>query len=418
MRTYGKKIDKITGVMVNSLLKNLTNEGEFAYLVDPVSNVIRSRVNAEFCSTLVTLHLCKVKNFEPIIKKLTNWILTKQNADGSWNEIHPNYDKPSSVFTSICGLCLFEVKKNFPSILIKDEVFHNASRYLLEQEISDGYFRKSELYHADIYNADAMIAAFLFRMANKYTNQKYRDAAKRSISNICSHQFENGSFPYGGPERAYPYKYHNHVPCVHYQAVTLYYLIKCLPYFKSNLLEKSILAGTEWLLENQNDNGYFNWTKSGLNFALYLSSTYAFIIPIYIQFQNNNKTEDMILKSLTILENNMFNNILLRWEKSNFHSLMSGLLNALKGGFIGDYPFSYKILRSLHRIQREFARSKISPIMRVSKIASQARGYSAFLSTVESSTNYPDLYMMTEALESLSNAIEKQRLKNESSEAE
>ena len=45
--------------------------------------------------------------------------------------------------------------------------------------------------------------------------------------------------------------------------------------------------------------------------------------------------------------------------------------------------------------------------MTPSKITRVKTGYSAILSTVESSTNYPDLYMTTQALDTLAAILEK-----------
>ena len=41
-----------------------------------------------------------------------------------------------------------------------------------------------------------------------------------------------------------------------------------------------------------------------------------------------------------------------------------------------------------------------------SKLISRPTGYSAYLGTVESSTNHPDLYMTSEALDALSTSLQ------------
>ena len=111
-------------------------------------------------------------------------------------------------------------------------------------------------------------------------------------------------------------------------------------------------------------------------------------------------------KSLKILESQITNNILLRWEKGTTMTIINGIIEAPKGGSIGDYPFSFKFLRIMHRIQREISRTKISNKITPSKLSTKATGYSAYMGTVESSTNYPDLYMTTEALDALSLSLE------------
>lgn len=395
---------RIVDLLQNGIEKHLIINNEEAFIENKVSNLVQTRITAEFCSALIKIQRVKKENNREIIEKLTKWIIHNQNVNGSWNEKHVNYDKPSSVFTAICAMTLLDVKESFSDVLISNEVFEKAAKFLLDQEISSGHYRKSEYYHADILNADAMVAAFLVRLGKRYENEEYIKAGKRALANICANQFADGAFPYGGSARAYPYKYHLNTTCIHYQTVTLYYLLKSLSFVKLDWLEHSIHQGTKWLLENQNGDGTFRWKKSGLNFALYLTATPALAIPAYRNYSGDDKrAERMISKCLNMIERQLIGNVLLRWERGSLKSIIKGITSAPHGGFIGDYPFSYKILRSLHRIYREIARSKISNnITNSSLIANRSVGYSAFLSTVESSTNYPDLYMTTEAIEALS----------------
>jgi len=60
----------------------------------------------------------------------------------------------------------------------------------------------------------------------------------------------------------------------------------------------------------------------------------------------------------------------------------------------------------MHRLHREVSRAKISEQITPSKLISKPTGYSAYLGTVESSTNHPDMYMTTEALDALSFSLE------------
>ena len=393
--------------LLDGVMQQLTITDEVAYVNDNVSKVIRTRVTAELCSTLVKLHNLKISDHKSIIKKLTKWLIYNQNSNGSWNETHIKYDKPSTVFTSICALTLLEVSESFPDLNIDEEIFEKVATFILNQEIDFGAYRKSELVHADILNADAMAAVFLLKFGNKSSNEIYIKAGTRAVAHICSHQFIDGAFPYSGPLRAYPYKYHFYIPCIHYQAVTLYYLIKTVPYIKSEWLEHSIVSGTKWLMKNQKDNGYFKWKNSGLNFALYLSGTYAFALPVYQNFlSNDTNVSKLMKKSVSVLKEQIFQGILLRWEKGSSKSIIKGFLEAPKGGSIGKYPISFKFLRTMHRLHREVSRAKISEQITPSKLISKPTGYSAYLGTVESSTNHPDMYMTTEALDALSFSLE------------
>ncbi len=403
-----EETSNITQQLLNGVMQQLIVTDEDAYVKDNVSKVTRTRVVAELCSTLVKLHNLKISDHQPIIKKLTKWLISNQNADGSWNEKHIKYDKPSTVFTSVCALSLLETSESFPDLNIDEEIFERAAKFILKQEIYYGEYRKSELVHADILNVDAMVAAFLLKFGARSSNENYSEAGKMAVAHICSHQFIDGAYPYGGPYRAYPYKYHFYIPCIHYQAVTLYYLIKTTPYVKSEWLEHSISSGTKWLIKNQKDDGYFKWKNSGLNFALYLSGTYAFVLPVYQNFLSNDTNLSKLMeKSLNVLKNQIIDNILLRWEKGSSKSIITGFLEARKGGSIGNYPITFKFLRTMHRLHREISRTKISNQITPSKLISRPTGYSAYLGTVESSTNHPDMYMTTEALDALSSSLER-----------
>ena len=402
------EINDVIKKLLSGVMQQLTITDEDAFLNDNVSKVVRTRVTAELCSTLVKLHNLKISDHQSMIKKLTKWLIDNQNADGSWNEKHIKYDKPSTVFTSVCALSLLETSESFPDLNIDEEIFERAAKFILKQEIYYGEYRKSELVHADILNVDAMVAAFLLKFGNRSSNENYIKAGKMAVAHICSHQFIDGAYPYGGPHRAYPYKYHFYIPCIHYQAVTLYYLIKTTSYIKSEWLEHSISSGTKWLIKNQKDDGYFKWKNSGLNFALYLSGTYAFVLPVYQNFLSNDTNLSKLMeKSLNVLKNQIIDNILLRWEKGSLKSIITGFLEARKGGSIGNYPVSFKFLRIMHRLHREISRTKISNQITPSKLISRPTGYSAYLGTVESSTNHPDMYMTTEALDALSSSLER-----------
>ena len=397
----------VTKKLLDGVMEQVTITDEKAFVNDKVTKVIRTRVTAEICSTLVKLHSLKILENKMLIQKMSRWLIDNQNSNGSWNEAHINYNQPSTVFTSVCALSLLEVSESFPEFNINEEIFDKAAKFILDQEIDFGAYKKSEHVHADILNADAMAAAFLLKFGSKSSTEKYTKAGKRAIANICLQQFSNGAYPYSGPKRAYPYKYHFFIPCIHYQAVTLYYLIKSAFYIKSDRLEQSILSGVEWLVKNQKQDGYFEWKNSGLNFALYLSATYAFVLPIYQNLLSDNTNATKLMKeSLSVLKEQIFDNILLRWEKGNSKSVIVGFFEAGKGGSIGEYPILFKLMRTLHRLHREISRTKVSSNLIPSKLISRPTGYSAYLGTVESSTNHPDLYMTSEALDALSTSLQ------------
>ena len=122
--------------LLDGAMQQLTITNEIAYLEDNVSKVIRTRVTAELCSTLVKIHNLKISDHKLIIEKLTKWLIDNQNENGSWNETHIKYDKPSTVFTAVCGLTLLEVSESFPDLDIDEKIFERVATFLLNQEIN------------------------------------------------------------------------------------------------------------------------------------------------------------------------------------------------------------------------------------------------------------------------------------------
>ena len=125
------EINDVIKKLLGGVMQQLTITDEDAFLNDNVSKVVRTRFTAELCSTLVKLHNLKISDHQSMIKKLTKWLIDNQNADGSWNEKHIKYDKPSTVFTSVCALSLLETSESFPDLNIDEEIFDRAAKFIL-----------------------------------------------------------------------------------------------------------------------------------------------------------------------------------------------------------------------------------------------------------------------------------------------
>src|SRR5579863_9306648 len=139
-------VSDLISELLNGVMQQLKTSNGEVFVEDKVSNLTRTRIVAELCSTLVNLRNAGISDNKDLIEKLGKWIISNQNTDGSWNETHANYNKPSSVFTSICALSLLDVKESLPDFSIPSNVFERAAKFLSEQEIAFGYFRKSEYY--------------------------------------------------------------------------------------------------------------------------------------------------------------------------------------------------------------------------------------------------------------------------------
>ena len=91
----------VTKKLLDGVMEQVTITDEEAFVNDKVTKVIRTRVTAEICSTLVKLHSLKILENKMLIQKMSRWLIDNQNSNGSWNETHINYNQPSTVFTSV-----------------------------------------------------------------------------------------------------------------------------------------------------------------------------------------------------------------------------------------------------------------------------------------------------------------------------
>ena len=383
--------------IVGNVQKNIVENNDDAYILDPVFNIVRNRVNAEYVKTLI-----RIQKNEMLAKKIIRYILKQQNTNGSWNEIHPHYNSPSSLITSIIGDALLLGSYLFEDYEI-DKAIQLAKNYVLSQE-NTGIFLKSESYTADHLNVDATCGAFLAHYGEKYDDEVCREVALKTAKHIINNQFSDGLFPYTTNKGNYSYNLN--VPCIHYQGVTIYYLTKIYEYLEEEWLKKSIINGTAWLADVQKDSGKFNWSKSGLMFAYYLSGSYAFA---FATFKYATKWEKKYLKNAdkSFYElNKNINGLVLRWEKDNWRSYPSSIFTTFKTSFLGEYPYSYKLFRFGYGSYRQIARRRFSETSNDKLFKKLVNILNLNISTVESFSNHPDMFMTSEVLDCVSYSLE------------
>jgi hypothetical protein len=248
----------------------IAEEENYAYIRDPILGIKRNRVIAEVVKAMIRI---KLESDENIIDKLCNFLIKNQNTDGSWNEIHPNYNQPSALVSSIIGEALLLVYEKYGEKKFEETILRTKN-YVLSQHKSEGYFIKSKYYTADHLNVDAVCGAFLALYGRIFGDDYCIKIAKQTAKHICDHQFSDGSFPYTANQGNYAYALN--IPCIHYQGVTMYYLIKINSILPEEYIRKSLLRAGDWLLSVQKDDGKFDWSYSGLMFAYYLTGAYAF----------------------------------------------------------------------------------------------------------------------------------------------
>jgi len=232
--------------------------------------------------------LLRLKNdsdvYLDISKNMLNWLVNRQNTDGSWNEVHVNYNKPSSLVTSIVGDAIIDGYVHFKNDELAESA-KNAMNFVLTNEVDDGYFQKSTLYRADHLNVDATCGAFLSKYGLVFSDVSCSDAAQRVVRHIFDYQNKDGSFPYTVNDRGH-YDKPLEVPCIHYQAVTIYFIIQILDSLNTDLQYYDELnQAISWLDGVLGKDGRFDWSKSGLMFSYYLSGAYAFTIPCFFMIK-------------------------------------------------------------------------------------------------------------------------------------
>jgi len=264
-------MQEIFETLLTKVKKAIIEKEDKAYLIDKTFNIVRNRENAEIINPLIENGDIELAN------KIGNFLVSKQNKNGSWNEIHPFYNEESALITSIVGMAL---KK-----LGEDSTVHRAEKYVMSC-LKGNYFLKSKKFTADHINVDATCSAFVFE------------------PKVIKHIFrQNNPFPYCVTKGSYRNLKNNE--CIFYQALTIYYLSKILP--KGDLWE-----ATMWLRDRLSGKG-LKWGKNNLLFSKYLTGVYAYALYCFSLF-GMKKEKDICIKKL---KENMRGGIMLRWEKSN-----------------------------------------------------------------------------------------------------
>lgn len=376
--------------LVNTIKQFIVTEGELATIVDPVFKIKRNRVNAEYLKTIIRI------NDEPILaRRIQNTLIKSQNFNGSWNEIHPNYDQQSALITAFIGEALLMGEDDE----LSNRAIERGRDFILSQEIEPGYFLKSSHYTADHLNVDASCGAFLAMYGKKFHDQECLNAARRVCERISNNQIR-GYYPYTTNRGTY--KYPLSIPCIHYQGVTMYYLIKIQMILDEPWIHESLMKAAEWLSKVQSPDGKFDWSKSGLMFAYHLSGAYAFAFAsfFYAAMFDEKYHSPFLLCGEQLLNNTR--NILLRWETDDKHSFHHSFISVLKTSKIGNFPLKERIFRFSYGMYREIARRRFS-----NQINSDTFHYLCKLlimnpSTIEPFQNYEDMFMTSEVIDCLS----------------
>ncbi len=385
--------EELMNTLIQGVNAHVTVKGDMAFIIDPVFHIIRNRVHAEFAKTLIRLHQYSYA------KKFVNTLLSAQNKDGSWNEIHPNYNEPSALITSIVGETLLMALVHEPDNKILFDSVNRANQYVISCEIEPGYFLKSKMYTADHLNVDATCGAFLARYGSFFNDSSAYSSATRAAERIVFFQ-KKGWYPYATNKGNYPYILD--VPCVHYQGVTIYYLLKIGKILKNQIIDDSLKFASDTLASIVTEDGSFDWSRSGLMFAYHLSGAYAFAYSVfsemaktYPQYQSK---ADKMLEQI----NPKPIGLLPRWNRSSWSSCLHSIVTVSRVSAIGNFPLKERLFRFSYGNYREFARRRYSKQINTTSFNFIAKAIGVHPSTVDPCSNYPDMFMTTETLDCIS----------------
>jgi hypothetical protein len=391
-RTPVPCLAELYGSLMENTLKYVRVEGDHAYIYDPYFDLKRSRVTAEICKSLL-----RSGESRQLTEQMTDWLISRQNTDGSWNEIHPRYSKPSALVTSFVAETLLLKKLEGTLSDRQEQSLRQAAEYVMSSEVGSGYFRKSASYKADYLNVDASCGAFLAEYGRAYHSPMYMEAARRAATNCISYQSPDGIYPYTTAEGGEPERYPLNVPCAHYQGVTIYYLAKLQKCIRETGLESSIRRAAAWLANMQRRDGSFDWSRSGLMFAYYLSGAYAFAAASF-DYCGLHANRDMSI--IKVAENSP--GIMNRWESAPLHTLPGNVYTTYRSAMIGNFPAKHRLFRLGYGLYRQCARRRQSDRIDEGPFNVLSKLFRIKTSTIDPFANYPDLFMTSETLDCLS----------------
>lgn len=384
--------DRLFDALLGETLKFAVTDGDRCYVYDPYFRLKRCRVTAEVCKAMI-----RAGSRPEMAGRMIRWLASRQNPDGSWNELHPRYSRPSALATSFVGEA-FLLKQAADGLSSDQERrLHDAARYVQASETTPGRFRKSEKYLADYLNVDASCGAFLAQYGHAFDDRDSLEAARRAALNCIAHQTADGAYPYTTAEGGAPERYPLNVPCIHYQGVTIYYLAKIQEQIHEEKLDASLRRAVGWLKEAQRPDGRFDWSKSGLMFAYYLSGAYGFGAASF-RYAGLRESEEAAMGQLAC----NIDGIAYRWERAPLVTFPLDLGTTLRSALIGDYPATHRLFRLGYGAWRQAARRRLSPGIRDAAFKAVASALKLDTSTVEPSANYPDLFMTSEILDCIS----------------
>lgn len=170
-------------------------------------------------SLVAMLKAFAVSNNQEVIAKLYQRVLLlrspktrnfalKQGIKIAVNLYENSADDPTPLNTVWFGQFLLDEHSGIIKELEKKDLLFSIAAYLIEEsgyadyEEQGVYFYYGPTLKKEVYNASAIISAFLIRLGMKYKRKAYIELGQKGILYICNKQNMDGSWFYAGkPER-------------------------------------------------------------------------------------------------------------------------------------------------------------------------------------------------------------------------
>mgnify|MGYP001559016932 CR=1 FL=1 len=330
---------RISENMVAAFLRLQQPDGSFQ---DPITRTRDPRPNAEIARGLLGFDLI------PTAKRTYDWLLKKQNSNGSFGEItETEVIEENTLSTAVIARSLLD---GYDST--KEQAYLKSAKkalnYVQSQEFGGGYI-KSDNNYAVLLNVTATVAAIMRRMYELTNNSDWLLSVDRALIHVARHQLKDGAYPYATFQRAFPYEEHLNVRDLYYHSLTFFYLLLADPQNAHRRASFSNMRALHWLTRETRT--ITHWSNSKVIFAIGSIGFYAYSAYVFSHFKKDQLMNSCLQHLLKLQKKDgLFN----RYEQPHLKDAVRGYVNELIE-FEPICPTRYSSATRLMRLRRRIA---------------------------------------------------------------